>query len=117
MNQPNNIYLEEKCDEEDDEIQQIILNNQKNFERGNLKKISQSISAHANLDFQFKHKKLLESDGREEEENKITNNKLNCEDGCHVDEEDSDEELYILNFYLLFTLGLTLPKIWIGIIF
>jgi len=49
MNQPNNIYLKEKCDEEDDEIQQIILNNQKNFERGNLKKISQSISAHANL--------------------------------------------------------------------
>jgi len=39
----------------------------------------------------------LESDGKDEEaENKITNNKLNFENGCHVEEEDSDEELYNL---------------------
>lgn len=91
MHQP--FYFEEKDDEEDDEIQRLILSNQDYFEERNLQKITQSVSAHANLGLQLQHKRLLESDGRMKlnivEENK---NKVKFANGYQVD-EDSDEEL------------------------
>lgn len=99
MHQP--FYFEEKDDEEDDEIQRLILSNQDYFEERNLQKITQSVSAHANLGLQLQHKRLLESDGRMKlnivEENK---NKVKFANGYQVD-EDSDEEFFAEHTSLL----------------